>query len=686
MVNRTVRWVVAPNLNGRESLLLFSSCDSGYLAYAVSLIRSVDVFSPGATFFLHVINPDPQTLARVYDLQKRLQFTKLAVSFEEIDLSPLTLDQRRAYYASARFLQVSKILAFYSVPVFSLDADSLMVNPVDSNFTDKTDADIVIVRRNLTEDQPDHLAIATGSIWFSPTLPVIQFLEDVAVQIDQGIMDQTLEWFIDQRLFYLQMKACEEQVRVYNLKRKYADWKFSTSSILWAGKGGLKLYDLRFFLLQNLLGDDPAKRNIAHHLADEFFTLDDAGEDDWFLGRIRRALGGGNTEAIGLIDAQQALVSEAPAVDRTTQRVAVFIPRLDLPWGRQHSAAKQFPIVGDDILDLRLRWKEFAVRLSNALEHAGVRVELIELPAWEIERERIDAGGYALAFVPHRCSLNMVGGKTPVLFYMQEFFRWVFVVDRCGWSAASSVYPVSRDIASHRTATSFQEYRERLSVGQLASKFSQQVSKPVKQLLEDGALPFEVKGRFFKRRILRPYIFFPLQVPTDQSIMLFSEYTEKLIVEALVEWAKAHDVVVVMKPHPANMKSMAPFESLVDNTHIFFSHANVKDLIQHSVAVYTINSGVGFEAILQNKPVVTFGRVEYDCATFNASPDGLDEAWKYACSVPQDELVRRYANFVNWFLECYAVDMSQPEFASARFKEIVSDVISIIEAGSGELQ
>jgi capsule polysaccharide export protein KpsC/LpsZ len=39
--------------------------------------------------------------------------------------------------------------------------------------------------------------------------------------------------------------------------------------------------------------------------------------------------------------------------------------------------------------------------------------------------------------------------------------------------------------------------------------------------------------------------------------------------------------------------------------------------LRDCAAVYTINSGVGFEALFYLKPVFTFGAVDYQSATFN---------------------------------------------------------------------
>ncbi|TKJ84595.1 hypothetical protein PkoCFBP13504_11785 [Pseudomonas koreensis] len=678
MVNRLVQWFMPPNLNGSESLILFSACDAGYLGFAISLIKSVELYSPGATFFLHVINPDAEAVERLRHLADSLEVTNVSISFETIDLTALNVDQRRAYYASARFLQVSNILSTYSIPVFSVDADSLVVNAFDFDFTNKTDADVVIVRRNLAEDQPDHLAVATGSIWFKPSEEILRFLGGIAAEIDKRLEERSLEWFVDQKLFFYGMNEYSRRLRFYNLKRKYADWTFSASSILWAGKGGLKLYDLRFFLLQNLLCDDAKKRDIAELLAEEFFTDENSLVDESTRSRITKAITGkSENNLVVKAETQSAkVVTQSDSARKVA--VAFYVPRLDLPWKKMASTGSKFPEVSDDTIDLRLHWKEFGIRMANALERVGIPVDVIEVPGWEIERQRVDEDAYDLAFVPHRCYLNFPTGKTPVLFYMQEFFRWAFVVDSRGWSAASSVYPVDRDVQSSKAGVSFTEYRKRLADGRLNSKFSQQATKSTKQLIAEGCLPSEVSGGWFSKSSVRPYIFFPLQVPSDQSIQLFSDLSELTILEALVTWAKENDVAVVIKPHPANMKSMKPFEKLVDNTHVFYSQANVQDLISHAAAVYTINSGVGFEAILQVKPVVTFGRVEYDCVTFNASVNTLDEAWAYVQTNNAAELEVKYKGFVDWFLECYAVDMSQPQIAKVRLDEIVAKVLSMI--------
>lgn len=650
MIDRKVNWVIPPALTQEEPLLLFSSCDTGYLRYAISLIRSVDLYSPGYSFVLHIVNPDQQSLERIHELRAGLRHTRLFVSREDTDLTSLPLKQKRAYYASARFLRLQTLLSEYATPVFSMDADSLIVNPIDLDFSDKASAEVIIVRRDQVEGTPEHLSIATGSIWFLPSPRVIEFLKDVANEIDEHFEKQTLKWFIDQIVFFQKMQEFKK-VHYFNLKQKYADWQFRETSILWAGKGGRKLYDMRFFMLQALLSDDEERRVLANQLVANLQNNSDLFSNEWMSERLS-------------------------AARKVSTRIALYIPRLDLPWKRGPVTNAAPPIPSEDTIDLRLYWKAFTLRLANSIQRAGMSVDIIETPARTIDRQKIEENCAALALIPHRCKLDFEDGPTPVMFYMQEFFRWVFVVNELGWSAASSVYPVDLQSLPQQSQGIYDHYRDCLQEGTIGSKFSQPASKTKEELLRDGLIPALYNAQGIKTDTSRPYIFFPLQVPTDQSILYFSDVSEEDAVAALIAWAGARDIAVVLKPHPANIKSMLPFERYADGVSVLLSNASVHDLTRHATAVYTINSGVGFEALLQAKPVVTFGRVEYDCVTFNATLDNLDQAWAFASNTSKAELENRYRRFVDWFLGSYAIDMSQPETLDNRFKDIAEAIVS----------
>jgi len=652
-VRRHIEWLAPLKLN-KDELLVFSACDSKYFEYAFTLVKSMEAFSPGFSFALHLINPTEEVCRRALDLHATLRHTRLAISREETNLAGLDADATRTYYACARFNQVKEILDQYSeAPVFSLDADSLIINPIDLNFSDKIDAEIVILQRNLKEDVPEHLSVAAGAIWFKPTEGVIHFLTRVSEEIDRRLANRELKWFDDQVIFGREMKASRRKIRFYNLKKKYADWEFSTSSIVWAGKGPRKESDMRFFLLQSMLSCNSKHRQLADAL---WSSLDAAN---------------------GSLASDAIYPQKIACIRSQARRVSLYIPRLDLPWKRDSDSKNRPPLIPEDVLNLRLHWTEFAARLANALEREGIAVDVIELPAAEIDRDRVEASGSAHAFIPHRCRRDFADGRTPVTFYMQEFFRWVFIVDKAGWSAASSVYPLMLDNLPNSESDTLDVYRHRLFSGELGSKFGQTSEKSRAQLISEGSIP--TKRTRSGLREARPFIFFPLQIPHDQSIKYFSPLEEADLLNKLVAWADSHSVAMVMKPHPANRKAMEPFRRHVNNQNIFWSEANVHDLIANATGVFTINSGVGFEALLHTKPVVTFGHVEYDCVSFRASHDNLDAAWSYCCDADATLLEGRYRRFINWFLDRHAVDMSRTAQATERLAEIAADLRSRLD-------
>jgi hypothetical protein len=528
MIDRKSEWHTPPSLTGQEEVLLFSACDTGYLEYAISLILSVDMFSPGHTFVLHVINPTQSGIELLEKIIAQLANTKAFISFETTDLSALSIEQQRAYFASARFLQLKSLLSTYSVPVFSVDADSLFVNPIDLDFSDKSDAEVILVRRDADPSQAEHLAVATGSIWLAPIENVINFLGKVADDIDAEFEQGTLAWFVDQKSFYLRMKETLGYIHFYNIKAKYADWHFRDKSILWAGKGGLKLYDLRFFILQNLLSFHDAKRLMAQQLISTYFSPQNSLFSEWMQSRIEAT-----------VDRSLSMEPTDPPRPRAG-RIALYIPRLDLPWKQPAVPAGRAPQISEDVIDLRLHWKRFALVMANALERHGLPVDVYELPNWQIDRTRIEEDRASFAFVPHRCDFNFGPGLVPVMFYMQEFFRWTFVVNDKGWSAASSEYPVQLNASPSQSGSSFDDYRERLFKGELASKFAQKNRLPLSQLIQAGALPSQANWLGGKK--LRPYIFFPVQIPTDQSIEYFSDIGVLDAITAVIAWVKARNI------------------------------------------------------------------------------------------------------------------------------------------------
>jgi capsule polysaccharide export protein KpsC/LpsZ len=109
---------------------------------------------------------------------------------------------------------------------------------------------------------------------------------------------------------------------------------------------------------------------------------------------------------------------------------------------------------------------------------------------------------------------------------------------------------------------------------------------------------------------------------------------------------------------------------------------NIHDLIDECDAVFLVNSGVGFEALLHAKPIVMFGRAEYDCVAIRATIDEIDAAWAACQSSDPDLRARQYGQFFDWFTTEYAVDLSREDVRDRQLQRLVQEFLAIARGTS----
>ena len=82
----------------------------------------------------------------------------------------------------------------------------------------------------------------------------------------------------------------------------------------------------------------------------------------------------------------------------------------------------------------------------------------------------------------------------------------------------------------------------------------------------------------------------------------------------------------------------------------YVTDISIHKLIEASSAVYLINSGVGMEAMLHVKPIVSFGRSEYQNYVHNGTIDDLDSAWRHVQKTTVEGLESDYRLFFDWYV------------------------------------
>lgn len=119
---------------------------------------------------------------------------------------------------------------------------------------------------------------------------------------------------------------------------------------------------------------------------------------------------------------------------------------------------------------------------------------------------------------------------------------------------------------------------------------------------------------------------------------------------------------VYIKPHPLqDAQSLCQLQTLCENIeNAELSTASVHDLIAASAVVLSQNSAVGFEALLQRKPVLTCARTDYHHATLVChTSKELQENLRRAAEAFTDFPFERY---VYWFMGQQMLEPQRSDF------------------------
>lgn len=115
----------------------------------------------------------------------------------------------------------------------------------------------------------------------------------------------------------------------------------------------------------------------------------------------------------------------------------------------------------------------------------------------------------------------------------------------------------------------------------------------------------------------QPFFYYPLHVPLDlQLTTRCREYLDQLSLIEYISTCIPSGYVLLTKEHPASIGGYGytRIKSLLKrNTHVRLAHPSLNsyDIIERSRAVITINSKVGIEAVIQQKPVIVLGPTFY---------------------------------------------------------------------------
>ena len=313
-------------------------------------------------------------------------------------------------------------------------------------------------------------------------------------------------------------------------------------------------------------------------------------------------------------------------------------------------------------------WKTFESVLYDVLKEMGCDLVMqFENPMVEDEPEEANYRIYA-----HKTKRDIEDGH---LFYMQMHMSNLFTVDSLGWGADHSRMqskPEFENIDEHEAELYCEKLKKQFITTGL-SKHAQPGTSRAQQI-------FRRFGLLLPSRYPKDFILVPLQIPRDYVAKYHASITVIDFIHLISTWADNVRQNIVFKLHPYNVNDPDIIDIVKgyseSNNYIHCLEGNIHYLIDKSIGVFTINSGVGFEALIHGKPVVTFGNCDYKWVTYNCDPGFLDKAQDYICAYSSQQK-NNAKKFVYHYCSKHAYSINEEHIGESRLrlKEYLKNII-----------
>ena len=272
------------------------------------------------------------------------------------------------------------------------------------------------------------------------------------------------------------------------------------------------------------------------------------------------------------------------------KKVLFLAPRLDVMF-------KEGPVPAErgSIPAVRMPWHNLRTMVCEEHRRRGDDVRVLELPLWQFTPQIVQALAPDIAYIPHKMIDNFPVPNVNTMYYMQTVIPYLFTIDSKGWGASVSTYPCTSLLQGETTGVGYNLLRARIFENY--SKFKQPEHKEL-------TLP-------------KDYVLYLCQIPHDETIRYHSKVTVEQAIESTCRATQELGLPLVLKGHPVNPGSMESLKQIANKYKhtIWLDDVSIHQLIPDARAVVVVNSGTGLESLLHQRPVVTFGRADYDVVT-----------------------------------------------------------------------
>ena len=165
------------------------------------------------------------------------------------------------------------------------------------------------------------------------------------------------------------------------------------------------------------------------------------------------------------------------------------------------------------------------------------------------------------------------------------------------------------------------------------------------------------------------YIFVVGQVPDDTVSFHANIKSDDLITRVVDRFAD--EITVVFKPHPIDLKRRPKYYQQLSQTYnVTMTNGSIHKIIPNAEAVFTVNSGVGFESLLHNKPVICSGHSDYHWVTTRIkSNEDLNRLQLSEIKQNDDQVIK----FLFFMFTEYFVDVTSKESITTRVLQAIRE-------------
>jgi capsule polysaccharide export protein KpsC/LpsZ len=184
----------------------------------------------------------------------------------------------------------------------------------------------------------------------------------------------------------------------------------------------------------------------------------------------------------------------------------------------------------------------------------------------------------------------------------------------------------------------------------------------VKKYEENGSTKYKQSSEISKTPL--KFVLVLMQVSND-TVSKLADISSYNLAKMVSDGYSGSDFSVVIKPHPRDVRFKP---NMVNNKDAIIVNDSIYSLIPKSSAVYTVNSGAGFESLLYRKPVFTSGHNDYHWVTTRVRNRDDIEKTKSQFDIDKDSIVK----FLYYFLNEYVITYDNKEQIRRKIMKIMN--------------